>query len=147
MISERGTLERCYDANLWYIRCYVISVLFIGRKHSVRIPHDGRTSYSLITKQICTQPVRSLIQSLSLSYGRKLMVVIINSDRLDGSPSTVSVCNFIFGRTHKFYDQQYIAIQGEKNMEALWAIFRGCLTKCTLSSLSWREQFLPDITW
>lgn len=117
MISERGNLRKMLLCRpLVHQLFYNFSSLYLSdSKHPVRIPHDCRTSYSLITKQICTQPIQSLIQSLSLSYGLKLMVVTINSDRLDGSPSSVSICNFIFGRTHRFYDQQYIAIQGGKN--------------------------------
>lgn len=38
------------------------------------------------------------------------MLGTIHSGRLDHSPCTVSIGNFGFGRTHRFYDQQYIAV-------------------------------------
>lgn len=88
-----------------------LSFLFINNTYSANIPHGCCTYFNVITKQICIQPVRSLIESRSLSYRLKLMMVTINSDRLDGSPCTVSICNFVFGRTHRFYYQQYIAVQ------------------------------------
>lgn len=123
--SNTSCLLKKNLAKVWLYRPLVHQTLdnlgnlcLSNNMHSIKIPQDYCTSYSIITKPICIQPVRSLIESLGLGYRLKLMLVTIRSDRLDGNPRTVSICNFVFWQNSLSFMTNNI-LQSKGKMEAL----------------------------